>query len=134
MTSKTDFLLNTSQVVPLLSLIGVVLNALGGRHLGYDLLGGKRGPLRLLSRLLTYSAALGLGYGATLGLGFGVAGALVIAPTTEYQLRRRAAEIQPSNLESMAIALVRGLSSGVAGWPAVGVYFGIAMAHSAHLR
>lgn len=115
-----------AHVVPLLSLIGVVLNALGGLYLAYDLLGGRHGPLRLLSRLLTYSAILGLGYGATLGLGFGLAGALVSGPTIEYQLRRRAQEIQLSNMEWVSMAFARGLSFGVAGWLTVGRDFGIA--------
>ena len=76
-------MLSRPQLIPLLSLTGVVLDALGGLYLAYDLLGGKRGPLRLLSRVLTYSAIFGLGYGATLGLWFGLAGALVSGPSIE---------------------------------------------------
>lgn len=90
MVSTGPLFLSATRVVPLLSLTGVVLDALGGLYLAYDLLGGKDGPLRPLSRLLTYSAILGLGYGATLGLGFGLAGALVSGPTIQYELRRRA--------------------------------------------
>jgi hypothetical protein len=33
-------------LIPILSLAGVILDALGGLYLAYDLLGGKRGPLR----------------------------------------------------------------------------------------
>jgi hypothetical protein len=88
-----------TRVVSLVSIIGVVLNGLGGLYLAYELLGGKHGPLRLFSRLLTYSAILGLGYGATLGVWFGLTGALVSAPAVEYQLRRRARKIVPSNIE-----------------------------------
>jgi hypothetical protein len=119
-------LLRLPQLVPLLSLTGVVLDALGGLYLAYDLLGGKHGPLRLLSRLLTYSAIFGLGYGATLGLWFGLAGALVSGPSIEYQLVRRAQGIQPSSIEWALMAAVRGLSFGIAGWLAVGHDFGIA--------
>jgi len=114
------------QVLPLLSLTGVVLDALGGLYLAYDLLGGKRGPLRLLSSLLTYSAIFGLGYGATLGLWFGLAGALVTGPSVEFQLIRRAEGIRPSTIEWAALSMLRGLSFGVAGWLAVGHHFGIA--------
>ena len=114
------------QIVPLLSLTGVVLNALGGLYLAYDLLGAKHGPLRLLSRLFTYSAIFGLGYAATLGLWFGIAGAFVMGPTMEYQLWRRSRGILPSNLEWAAMAALRGFAFGTAGWLAVGRDFGLA--------
>jgi hypothetical protein len=109
-------LMDVEQLVPLLSLTGVVVDALGGLYLAYDLLGGKRGPLRLLSRLLTYSAILGLGYGVTLGLWFGLAGAIVLGPTIEYQLSRRARGLQPTSIEWAVAAALRGLAFGVAGW------------------
>jgi hypothetical protein len=118
--------LSEIQIVPLLSLTGVVLDALGGLYLAYDLLGGKKGPLRLLTRLLTYSAILGLGYGAMLGLWFGLVGAMVLAPTIEYQLRRRALGIEPSKLEWAMMALLRGVAFGGAGSLSVGHDFGIA--------
>ena len=115
-----------TRVVLLLSITGVVLDGLGGLYLAYELLGGKHGPLRLLSRLLTYSAILGLGYGATLGLWFGLLGALVSAPTVEYLLMRRARNIAPSKVEWVSAALLHGLSFGIAGWLTIGRDFGIA--------
>ena len=126
MTFTESLLLSRPQLVPLLSLTGVVLDALGGLYLAYDLLGGKRGPLRLLSRVLTYSAIFGLGYGATLGLWFGLAGALVSGPSIEIQLARRAQGIEPSRTEWALMAALRGLSFGIAGWWTVGHDFGIA--------
>lgn len=126
MPSTESLLLSRPQLIPLLSLTGVVLDSLGGLYLAYDLLGGKRGPLRLLSRLLTYSAIFGLGYGATLGLWFGLVGALVSGPTIEVQLFRRAQGIAPSRVEWALMAALRGLSFGVAGWLAIGHDFGIA--------
>lgn len=112
-------------MISLLSLTGVVLNALGGLYLAYDLLGGKQGPLRLLARLFTYSAILGLGYAALLGLWFGLAGAFVLGPALQYQLRRRARGMRPSTLEWSLMAAVRGLAFGAAGWLTVGEDFGI---------
>jgi hypothetical protein len=114
------------QIVPLLSLTGVVLTALGGLYLAYDLLGSKQGPLRMLSRLFTYSAIFGLGYAAMLGLWFGLAGAFVMGPLIEYQLWRRARGIPPSNSEWVAMATLRGFAFGAAGWLAVGHDFGLA--------
>jgi len=121
-------LIHATQFVPLLSLTGVVLDALGGLYLAYDLLGAKRGLLRALSRILTYSAILGLGFGAMLGLWFGLAGAVVLGPTVEFQLSRRARDIQPTSGEWAAMAALRGLSFGAAGWISVGHDFGIAFA------
>jgi hypothetical protein len=114
------------QIIPLLSLTGVVLNALGGLYLAYDLFGAKQGPLRMLSRLFTYSAIFGLGYAAMLGLWFGLAGAFVMGPSMEYQLWRRARGVPPSNLEWLAMATLRGAAFGAAGWLAVGRDFGLA--------
>lgn len=126
MTLTPDLLLNRPQIIPLLSLTGVVLDALGGLYLAYDLLGGKHGTLRLLSRVLTYSAIFGLGYGALLGLWFGLAGAFISAPSTQYQLWRRAKSITPTRTEWALMALARGTAFGIAGWLTVGPYFGIA--------
>ena len=95
-------------------------------YLAYDLLGEKHGPLRQISRLLTYSAIFGLGYGITLGLWFGLAGAFLTGPTIEYQLTRRARGIDPTNFEWTFAASMRGAAFGVAGWLTVGPDFGIA--------
>jgi hypothetical protein len=85
MIAQTEIrMVGVAQIIPLLSLTGVVLNALGGLYLAYELLGAKRGPLRLLSRVFTYSAIFGLGYAAMLGLWFGLSGALVFGPTIEF--------------------------------------------------
>jgi hypothetical protein len=119
-------LLDSPKTVPFLALIGVVLDALGGLYLAYDLLGGERGPLRALSRLLTYSAIFGLGYGLTLGGWFGLAGAVGMGPSFEMQLARRARGIAATRREYAMGALLRGLAFGVAGWFAVGHDFGIA--------
>src|ERR1700685_1812460 len=113
MTLPQSLWLSGPELIALLSLTGVVLDALGGLYLAYDLLGGKRGLLRLLSRVLTYSAIFGLGYGVTLGLWFGLAGALISGPSVEYQLLRRAQGIDPSRVEWLSVAIARGLSFGI---------------------
>jgi hypothetical protein len=123
--SSASLLPRLPELMPLVSLTGVVLDALGGLYLAYDLLGGKHGPLRMLTRLLTYSAIFGLGYGATLGLWFGLTGALVQGPTVEYQLSRRAQGIKPSTHEWALMAALRGLSFGTAGGLEVGYDFGV---------
>jgi hypothetical protein len=51
-----------------ISITGTCLDVLGSLYLAYDLLGGQHGPLRLLTRAVTYSIVFGIGYGAGLGL------------------------------------------------------------------
>jgi hypothetical protein len=46
---------------------------LGGLYLAYDFLGGQDGPLRLLSRVVTYSVVFGAGYATGPGPFFGIA-------------------------------------------------------------
>ena len=40
----------TAQAVAEISLLGMGLDLLGGCYLAYDLLGGRRGPLRVIAR------------------------------------------------------------------------------------
>jgi len=42
-------------VLAAISLTGTIFDALGGFYLAYDLLGGKEGPLRTLSSVITYT-------------------------------------------------------------------------------
>lgn len=54
------------------SLAGVALDFMGGLYLAYDLLGGKRDPLRVLTRIATYGLLFGLGDGLPLGPIYGL--------------------------------------------------------------
>jgi hypothetical protein len=67
--------------VALISIAGICLDVLGGLYLAYDLLGGRHGPLRLLTRAMTYSIVFGFGYGLGLGPFFGVASGLATGVT-----------------------------------------------------
>src|SRR5712691_2379633 len=60
-------------LVALISIIGSSLDVLGALYLAYDLLGGEHGPLRTLTRAVTYGALFGTGYGLALGPVFGLA-------------------------------------------------------------
>ncbi len=72
-----------------MSLAGIGLDVLGGLYLAYDLLGGQHGPLRLLTRAVTYSIVFGAGYGLGLGLIFGITGGLATGITVAVELHRR---------------------------------------------
>src|SRR5260370_42072161 len=73
-----------------ISLAGICLDVLGGLYLAYDLLGGQNGPLRLLTRVVTYSIVCGIGYGIGLGLFFGVASGAATGITVAIELQRTA--------------------------------------------
>ena len=67
-----------------ISIAGSCLDVLGSLYLAYDLLGGPHGPLRLLTRVVTYSILFGLG----LGVLFGVASGLSMGGTIAIELNR----------------------------------------------
>ena len=60
--------------IALISIIGCSLDLLGAMYLAYDLLGGEHGPLRTLTRTVTYGALFGIGYVLVWGPIFGLAG------------------------------------------------------------
>lgn len=113
-------------LIPILSLIGVVLDALGGLYLAYDLLGGKKGPLRLVTKSLSYGVLFATVYGPLLGVWFGLAGLLVSGPTLSVEIERRNDRGMRSLLETMGYSLPRAASFGVAGWLSKDAGFGIA--------
>jgi len=53
-----------------IALSGTALNLLGGLYLAYDLFGAKHGPLRTLTRAVTYGVVFFLGYVVFLPVGF----------------------------------------------------------------
>ncbi len=71
-----------------ISITGTTLDLIGGMYLAYDLLGGQHGPLRLLTRVVTYSVIFGVFYGLGLGLLFGVAAGLATGATVAFELNR----------------------------------------------
>src|SRR5689334_24539464 len=58
--------------VAAISIAGTCLDVLGSLYLAYDLLGGQHGPLRLLTRAVTYTMVFGVGYAIGLGWLFGL--------------------------------------------------------------
>jgi hypothetical protein len=55
------------------SMTGTCLGVTGSLYLAYELLGGRYGPLRALTRAVMYSLVFGVGYGIGPDLFFGVA-------------------------------------------------------------
>jgi hypothetical protein len=115
--------------VAAISITGTCLDVLGSLYLAYDLLGGRRGPLRLLTRAVTYSVVFGVGYGLGLGLFFGVVSGIATGITVAVELNRAARGLDhyPLPLEAM-FAAIRGLGFGVGLYRITGFRFAIAFA------
>src|SRR5216684_3438040 len=82
--------------VAAISIAGTCLSVLGSLYLAYDLLGGRHGPLRLLTRAVTYSVVFGIGYGIGLGLFFGFASGIAIGITIAVELNRASRGLRPA--------------------------------------
>ena len=117
------------RVVAAVSLSGICLDVLGGLYLAYDLLGGRHGPLRLLTRMVTYSIVFGTGYALGLGLLFGIASGLATGITVALELHRVSdgRAHYPLWCESFFSA-IRGLAFGAGLYPTVGFFFALTFA------
>ena len=112
-------------LIPVLSLTGVLLDGLGGLYLAYDLLGGKHGPLRTITKSVSYGVMFGIIYGLPLGMWFGLAGLLVSGPALSLEIGRREIRNDHPLVEALALGLLRAGSFGAAGWLAKNAWFGI---------
>src|SRR6204780_5476655 len=72
----------------LISIVGGMLDMLGALYLAYDLLGGEHGPLRTLTRAVTYGVLFGTGYGLALGPVFGLASGIAHGVTLGWEYTR----------------------------------------------
>src|SRR5258708_13738370 len=114
--------------VAAISIAGTCLSVLGSLYLAYDLLGGRHGPLRLLTRAVTYSVVFGVGYGLGLGLLFGLAAGVASGVTIAIELNRTARGLDHYSFgwEALFIA-IRAFAFGAAlyrtlGWEFSGAF------------
>ena len=112
-------------LIPILSLTGVILDALGGLYLAYDLLGGKKGPLRAVTKSISYGVMFATVYGLPLGVWFGLAGLLVTGQSLSIEIERRTVRGRHSFLEALGYSVPRAASFGAAGWLSKDAGFGI---------
>ena len=112
-------------LIPVLSLTGVILDALGGLYLAYDLLGGKNGPLRTITKSVSYGVMFASAYGLPLGVWFGLVGLVVSGPALSLEIERREVRYAHPFFEALAFGLLRAASFGAAGWLARDAWFGI---------
>ncbi len=87
---------------------------LGSLYLAYDLLGGQHGPLRLLTRAVTYSLVFGIGcYGLGLGLFFGLTAGIATGITMAIELNRASRRLDHYSLPWEGLfSAIRGFGYG----------------------
>ena len=113
--------------VAAVSIAGVCLDLIGGLYLAYDLLGGQHGPLRLLTRIVTYSVVFGFGYGLGLGLFFGIACGAATGVTVAIELHRTACNGDHYPLQWEAFfSAIRGAAFGAGLYRILGLQYGLA--------
>jgi len=106
----------------IISIIGSSLDVLGAMYLAYDLLGGEHGPLRALTRGVTYGAIYAIGFGFPLGPVFGIACGIAHGITLAVEFSRASRGVlEPGFWHDAAASAVRGVGHGVGfAW-----YFGV---------
>src|ERR1700722_14465652 len=110
----------------LISIIGSCLDVLGALYLAYDLLGGEHGPLRILTRAVTYGALFGTGYGLALGPVFGVVTGLAHGVTLAWEFSRASRqEPKPGFRRDAAIQPIRGAGFAVGAAYSFGASFAV---------
>jgi hypothetical protein len=111
--------------IALISIIGNSLDLLGALYLAYDLLGGEHGPLRTLTRAVTYGALFGTGYGIALGPVFGLAAGVAHGATLAWEFSRASRhEPKPGVWQDIATSSIRGAGFGLGAAYLYGGIFG----------
>ncbi len=110
----------------LISIIGSSLDVLGALYLAYDLLGGEHGPLRTLTRAVTYGSLFGAGYGLCLGPVFGLATGVTHGITLAWEFSRASRQLpKPGFWVDLAMSAIRGCGFALGSSYLFGARFGI---------
>ena len=111
----------------LISIVGSSLDMLGALYLAYDLLGGEHGPLRTLTRGVTYGVLFGGGYAIALGPVFGLASGVAHGITLAWEFSRASRHRpKPGVWYDAAMSAVRGAGFALGGAYLYGATFGAA--------
>jgi hypothetical protein len=114
-------------VLAAISLTGTTLDLLGGLYLAYDLLGGQHGPLRVLTRMVTYSVGFGAFYALGLGPLFGAAAGITSGVTVALELNRAARDLPHYPLAGEALCgVIRSAGFIIGLYPFHGLRFALA--------
>jgi len=111
----------------LISIVGSSLDVLGALYLAYDLLGGEHGPLRTLTRGVTYGVLFGGGYGLALGPVFGLASGVAHGITLGWEYTRASRHRpKPGFWFDTAMSAIRGFGFALGAAYLYGLTFGAA--------
>lgn len=113
----------TPSLLAKIALAGKGLDLLGGCYLAYDLLDGRNGPLRSITRATVYLPLFFCGYAVLLGVPFALVAALGMAAALAVEFHF-AAKSKPSAVPGL-IAALRGLVLGCAASIPFGVKFAL---------
>jgi hypothetical protein len=110
----------------IISILGSSLDVLGAMYLAYDLLGGEHGPLRVLTRGVTYGALFGICYGLGMGPVFGAAAGVTHGITLSLEFSRASrGDLKPGSWYDASASAIRGLGHAVGAAAYFGPMFGI---------
>jgi hypothetical protein len=110
----------------LVSIIGSFLDVLGALYLAYDLLGGEHGPLRTLTRGVTYGTLFGVGYGLALGPVFGLTSGVAHGLTLAWEFSRASRRgPKPGFWYDLAMSAIRGVGFALGAAYLYGRTFGV---------
>ena len=110
----------------LVSIVGSSLDVLGALYLAYDLLGGEHGPLRTLTRGVTYGTLFGVGYGLGLGPVFGLVSGAAHGLTLAWEFSRASRHgPKPGFWYDGAMSAIRGAGFAVGATYLYGATFGV---------
>jgi hypothetical protein len=110
----------------IVSIVGSSLDVLGALYLAYDLLGGEHGPLRTLTRGVTYGVLFGAGYGLALGPVFGLASGAAHGITLAGEFSRASRHRpKPGFWYDTAMSAIRGCGFALGASYSFGAPFGI---------
>jgi hypothetical protein len=112
--------------VAVIGVVGSVCNLLGALYLAYDLLGGQHGPLRALTRAVTYSVLFFAGYVIVLPARFSAIAAIGIGATLAVEFSRAARGKRPSLVADAGFSALRGVCFGLGVTLLFGWRFGLA--------
>jgi hypothetical protein len=113
-----------------IGIAAVALDILGGLYLAYDLLGGEHGPLRTLTRAVTYGLCFGTVYGIAFGPAFGLVTGIGLGTLLGLEFAHIATGTPGKGVSArwpvMLFGVLRGAVLGIAGGLTFGAASGIA--------
>jgi len=115
----------TRHALALAGLTATALNLLGALYLAYDLLGGRHGPLRALTRAVTYSALFFAGYAIVVPVRFAIFAAIGAGATLGVEFTRAARHAAPSRRIDLLASAIRGACYGIGSALIFGWVFGL---------